>query len=120
MNNKEQVAKFLEENKLLIEELAQELLGKINYDKQQGIHLLNETGEVFTKKMLDKEIGQKFEEYNDFSYRKKWMVNNKIYFMLLPEDERQRRLTEHKKKVNKMRIANLDKKRKLREEKKDR
>jgi len=110
MNNKEHAELFLKENKQLLEEVVNDLLQDLTFDEEEEIHIVHETNEIFTTKMLDQVIANKISEYNEFSYRKKWLINNKVYFMLLPEEVRERRLVEHKKKVNKMRIKNLNKK----------
>ncbi len=117
MNNKEQAQKFLDVNKEAINTLVTELLEKITYNHDEKVHLLNEGEEVFTNKMLDNEIGKCFDEFIELPYRQKWIINNKIYFMLLPVEERITRLKDHKKKVNKKRIKKINKRRKTQKKK---
>lgn len=118
MSNKELAQQFLTENQETIKTLVEQLQSSTEYDVNDKIHRVLENGEIFTNKMLESEIGRHFEEFQSLPYRQKWLIVNKIYFMLLPSEERALRLKDHKKKVNKNRIKKINKKRKANKAKK--
>jgi len=113
MSNKELAQKFLTDNEEVISTMTKELIAKVEYNSTDKLHQVIESGEIFTNKMLEEEIGKQFSEFPTLPYRQKWIIVNKIYFMLLPIEERELRLKEHKKKVNKNRIKKINKKRKI-------
>jgi hypothetical protein len=119
MNNKEQARKFLEDNKETIETMVENLLEKVNYNIEEKVHFVNENNEVFTSKMLEVEISEIFSDYLEIPYRQRWIITNKIYFMLLPDEERTARLKDHRKKLNKTRVKKINKRRKTQKKKKN-